>query len=96
MDDKYLSILSDEGKAAFEAGEITYEELVEGYKTEMVRRFSKCGNFNGTFFANLNRIPEKVWKKCEPEELAELVDAFWESYSDGIAEGKRRVGCGND
>lgn len=36
-----------------------------------------------TFNANFKRIPEGLFEKLSPEELAALTDAFYDCYSDG-------------
>ncbi len=78
-----MSILTRDGKEAVKAGEITLEELGEMYKLELVKKASKIGNMGDTFSQNYKRVPEKIAEKLSPEEIAELVDNFYDCYSDG-------------
>lgn len=81
--DKAMEILTKEGRDAVRAGEITTKELGEMYKLEQVKKASKIGNYGTTFQANYTRIPENLKEKLTPEELGQLVDAFYECYGDG-------------
>lgn len=81
--DKAMEILTREGKEAVKSGEITTEELGEMYKLEQVKKASKIGSNGDTFRANYARIPEGLKDKLTPEELGELVDAFYQCYGDG-------------
>lgn len=78
-----MRILTREGREAVESGEITTQELGEMYKLEMIKKASKIGKYGDTFSQNYKRVPEKIAEKLSPEEIAELVDNFYDSYSDG-------------
>lgn len=77
------SILTRDGRQAVEKGDMTWEEAGEMYKLCMVKRASKIGSCGDTFKANYGRIPEEIVDKLSPEEIASLVDAFYDCYSDG-------------
>ena len=78
-----MSILTREGREAVKSGEITTEELGEMYKLEQVKKACKIGKFGDTFAANYSRIPDNLKEKLTPQELAELVEAFYKCYGDG-------------
>ena len=83
--EEVMSILSQDGREALENGEISLDELGEMYKLELVKRNSKIGKSAELFSTNYNRIPEGLQEKLSPEELGELVDAFYACYKDGEA-----------
>lgn len=85
-----MKILTAEGKRAVKAGEISTEELGEMYKLEMVKRASQIGRNTELFRVNYNRIPEGIADKLSPEDIASLVDAFYQCYGDGKTEGESR------
>lgn len=78
-----MEILTREGREAVESGEITTQELGEMYKLEMIKKSSKIGKYGDTFSQNYKRVPKKITDKLSPEEIAELVDSFYDCYSDG-------------
>lgn len=78
-----MAILTKDGREAVKNGDITTEELGVMYKIELVKRASKVGDNPDTFNANFERIPETLVGKLTPEELAALVDAFFDCYGDG-------------
>lgn len=78
-----IKILTSEGREAVNNGEITLKDLGNMYKLEMVKRASKIGKYGDMFLQNYNRIPEEIADKLSPEEIAELVDCFYNCYSDG-------------
>ncbi len=78
-----MSILTREGREAVKSGDITIKELGQMYKLENVKKASRIGRFGETFRANFNRIPADLVEKLTPEELASLVDAFYQCYGDG-------------
>ena len=78
-----MSILTRDGREAVKVGEITLEELGEMYKLELVKKASKIGKMNDTFGENYKRIPKEIIDKLSPEEIAMLVDNFYDCYSDG-------------
>ncbi len=79
--EEILKILTDEGRESLKSGEITLEEAGQAYKLELVKKHSKVGGYSDTFNANFERIPDSLKDKLSPEELGELVDAFYECYS---------------
>ena len=78
-----LSVLTSEAKNQIKTGVWSIDDAMAQYKIEAARKLSKWGAYGGTFSANLNRIPASVIKKCEPTELAEMVDAIKAAYDDG-------------
>ena len=85
-----MKILTAEGRRAVKSGEISTEELGEMYKLEMVKRASQIGRNQGLFRVNYDRIPTGITDKLSPEEIASLVDAFYQCYGDGKTEGESR------
>ena len=85
-----MRILTAEGKRAVKAGEISTEELGEMYKLEMVKKASRIGRNQELFRVNYDRIPTGITDKLSPEEIASLVDAFYQCYGDGKTEGESR------
>lgn len=83
-----MKILTREGREAVKSGEITTEELGRMYKLEMVKKLSKIGKYGCTFAENYNRVPQEIADKLSPEEIAELVDSFYNCYSDGRKRGE--------
>ena len=80
-----MGILTREGREAVKSGEISLQELGQMYKLEQVKKSSQIGKNPDTFRANYDRIPEGLKEKLSPEELASLVDAFYQCYGDGKA-----------
>lgn len=78
-----MSILTRDGREAVENGEIATEELGTMYKLEQVKKACAIGRCSDTFAANYKRIPDDLKEKLTPEELAELVEAFYKCYGDG-------------
>lgn len=78
-----MSILTKEGQEAVNAGEISMEELGAMYKLEQIKKACKIGIYVETFAVNYNRIPDNLKEKLSPQELAELVEAFYKCYGDG-------------
>lgn len=77
------SIFTSEMTDAIKSGEMTVSDAVAISKYQKVIGFSKIGRFGDTFRANYRRIPESIIDKLTAEETAELVDAFYQCYSDG-------------
>lgn len=77
------SIFTNEMTEAIKSGEMTLSDALEMDKYQKVIKISKIGCFGDTFRANYRRIPESLIYKLTAEETAELVDAFYECYSDG-------------
>lgn len=78
-----MKILTQDGRDAVKSGEITTEELGEMYKLNLVKKASRIGRNTDLFQANYKRIPEAIADKLSPEEVATLVDAFYQCYGDG-------------
>ena len=53
------------------------------YKLEQAKKSCKIGKYHDTFAANYSRIPDGLKEKLTPQELAELVEAFYKCYGDG-------------
>ena len=74
-----------------ESGEVKVEnitakslmDLINMNKLEDARRLSKIGAFRGTFNKCYERIPEGLFEKLSAQQLADLIDAFYDAYSDG-------------
>ena len=81
--EKAMSILTRDGKESVKSGEITTEELGAMYKLQQVKNACSIGRYADTFRANYSRIPDSLKEKLTPEELAELVEAFYKCYGDG-------------
>lgn len=77
------SIFTNEMTEAIKSGEMTLSDALEMDKYQKVIKLSKIGSFGDTFRANYRRIPESLIDKLTAEETAELVDAFYQCYSDG-------------
>ena len=72
---------------AIKSGEMTLSDASKMGKYKKVVRLSKIGRFGDTFWASYSRIPESLIDKLTAEETAELVDAFYQCYSDGRKRG---------
>ena len=77
-----MEILTREGREAVKSGEISIDDLAKMYKMEMVKRSSKIGNMPSAFNASYDRVPEQI-KDLAPEQIAAVVDALYQAYSDG-------------
>lgn len=77
------SIFTSEMTEAIKSGEMTLSDALEMDKYQKVIKISKIGCFGDTFRANYRRIPESLIGKLTASETAELVDAFYQCYSDG-------------
>ena len=78
-----LNILTPEGKEAIESGELTMEWAANEYKLKKVKSICKIGSFGDTFSKNFDRIPEGLFEKLTPKDIANLVEAFYKCYGDG-------------
>lgn len=76
-------ILTREAQESVQNGDLTLSDLIAMDKYQKVKCLSKIGNMQDTFSASYNRIPEGLQSKLSAAELAELVDAFYQCYSDG-------------
>ena len=77
------SIFTAEMTKSIKSGEMSVSDAVAMSKYQKVVSLSKIGRFGDTFRASYKRIPEHLVEKLSAEELAELVDAFYQCYSDG-------------
>ena len=77
------STFTSEMTEAIKSGEMTLSDALEMDKYQKVISLSKIGRFGDTFRSNYSRIPESVINKLTAEETAELVDTFYQCYSDG-------------
>ena len=77
------SIFTSDMTDAIKSGEMTVTDAVSISKYQKVMQLSKIGKFGDTFRVNYARIPESLIDKLTAEETAELVDAFYQCYSDG-------------
>ena len=58
-------------------------EIVGMAKISAVRKESKIGAFGDTFSANLSRVPDSCFERLTVSDLARLIDAIYDAYSDG-------------
>lgn len=77
------SVFTSEMTEAIKSGEMAVADAVSISKYQKVMQLSKIGKFGDTFRVNYARIPESLIDKLSAEETAELVDAFYQCYSDG-------------
>lgn len=61
-------------------------EIVGMAKIPAIRKASQIGAFGDTFSANLSRVPEDCFEKLTVSDLAGLIDAIYDAYSDGKSE----------
>ena len=78
-----LSIFSAEVKQSIKDGEMDLHDLLRMDKYQKIKKLSKIGSFESTFYENYKWIPEELFDKLTPEDLANLVDRFYECYSAG-------------
>ena len=72
-----------EGREALRRGDFSTEEIAGMYKLQKIKEACKIGTCGDTFRVNYSRIPDSLKEKLAPEELAELVEAFYQCYGDG-------------
>lgn len=77
------TVLTRDAIESIKSGDLTWEGAGEMYKLEKVRKLSKIGSMGDTFRANYRRIPDAISDKLSPADIAALVDAFYNCYSDG-------------
>ena len=75
--DLNLNIFTEDARLSVRSGDLRMD------KRRKVMALSKIGPFEATFRANYSRIPEGLFGKLQPADLAALVDAFYQAYSDG-------------
>lgn len=78
-----MKILTREGRKAVKDGEITTEELGKMYKLDQVKKASKIGSMEDTFYASYKWVPTDLKEQLTPEQLGKLVDSFYECYGAG-------------
>jgi transcriptional regulator with XRE-family HTH domain len=71
-----MGYLTSEGRAAVEAGEVDFDELMAMGKREDVRRSSRVGVFGETFRAAWDKIPAEAVERLSVETLSALVDVI--------------------
>lgn len=76
-------ILTREAQESVQNGDLTLFDLIAMDKYQKVKHLSKIGSLLDTFSENYNRIPERLQAKLSALDLADLVDAFYQCYSDG-------------
>lgn len=76
-----MSVLTKEAEKSIAAGDLTWEEAGEMYKLECVKKHSKIGRMNDTFSVNYKKIPEQIYDKLPPEDIAQLVDILYDTYN---------------
>nr|DAG81499.1 MAG TPA: helix-turn-helix domain protein [Caudoviricetes sp.] len=78
-----LNIFSAEVRQSIKDGKMDLHDLLRMDKYQKIKKLSKIGNFESTFYENYKWIPEELFDKLTPEDLANLVDRFYECYSAG-------------
>lgn len=78
-----LNIFSTEVKQSIKDGEMDLHDLLRMDKYQKIKKLSKIGDFESTFYENYKWIPETLFDKLTPDELAMLVDSFYDCYSSG-------------
>lgn len=81
--DLNLNIFTEDARMSVRSGDLTIQDILCMDKRRKVMVLSKIGPFEATFQANYSRIPEGLFDKLQPADLAALVDAFYQAYSDG-------------
>lgn len=81
--DLNLNIFTEDARLSVRSGDLTLKDIMRMDKRKKVMALSKIGPFEATFQANYSRIPEGLFDKLQPADLAALVDAFYQAYSDG-------------
>jgi hypothetical protein len=78
-----LNIFTNEAKKAIKDGEMDLHDLLRMDKYQKIKKLSKIGEFESTFYESYKWIPETLFDKLTPDELAKLVDSFYDCYSLG-------------
>lgn len=78
-----LNIFTNEAKEAIKDGEMDLHDLLRMDKYQKIKKLSKIGEFESTFYESYKWIPETLFDKLTPDELAKLVDSFYDCYSLG-------------
>ena len=78
-----LNIFSNEAKQSLKDGELDLHDLLKMDKYQKVKKLSKIGSFESAFHENYKWIPESLFDKLTPDELAFIVDNFYDCYSAG-------------
>lgn len=78
-----LDIFSTEVKQSIKDGEMDLHDLLRMDKYQKIKKLSKIGSFESTFYENYKWIPETLFDKLTPDDLAMLVDSFYDCYSSG-------------
>lgn len=83
------SIFSDEVTTSLKNGDLSLSNVFAMAKYQRVKKCSKIGAFDDTFRACYDRIPSAWAGKLSVQDLADLVDAFYDCYSDGKRRGEQ-------
>ena len=83
-----MKILTREGREAVKSGKLQLKSLDACISWKWLRNYLKIGKYGCTFAENYNRVPQEIADKLSPEEIAELVDSFYDCYSDGRKRGE--------
>lgn len=78
-----LNIFTEDAKQSLKDGELDLRDLLRMDKYQKIKKLSKIGSFENTFYENYKWIPESLFDKLTPDELANLVDSFYDCYSAG-------------
>lgn len=77
------SVFSGEVTASLKNGDLSLPDVFFMAKYQRVKKCSKIGAFDDTFRVCYNRIPPALAGKLSAQDLADLVDAFYNCYNDG-------------
>lgn len=83
-----LSLFTNEAKVSAQSGDLTIKELSDMSKYQNIKKISKIGEFGETFSQNFQRIPESIFDKLTAKDLADLVDALYDTYGEGKLAGR--------
>lgn len=81
--EEVINTISGIDRAAALRGEIPEEELAARYKEAMVKEIANIGDHADMFTASYNWIPNNLKESLPSEDLAHLVDQFFECYEAG-------------
>lgn len=80
---KAFGIFTEGGKESIKEGLLTEKEILNEYRIAEAQRISKWGRYPTTWSRAFDRIQDCLYPKLQAEDIAALVDAFVECYSDG-------------
>ena len=70
-------------KTILERWRIRFAQSIKNGQVPENKKLSKIGSFENTFYEIYKWIPESLFDKLTPDELANLVDSFYDCYSAG-------------